>query len=46
MRRRFLTMLLGLPGLGLTAAQAKNATFANPTVFVGLVQWSDKVLTE
>jgi len=24
----------------------KNATFANPTVFVGLVQWADKVLTE
>jgi hypothetical protein len=24
----------------------KNATFANPTIFVGLVQWADKVLTE
>jgi len=24
----------------------KNATFANPTTFVGLVQWADKVLTE
>ena len=24
----------------------KNATFANPAVFVGLVEWADKVLTE
>jgi len=24
----------------------KNATFANPTIFIGLVQWADKVLTE
>jgi len=24
----------------------KNATFATPTVFVGLVEWADKVLTE
>jgi len=26
--------------------EGKNATFANPKVFVGLVQWADKVLTE
>jgi sulfur relay (sulfurtransferase) complex TusBCD TusD component (DsrE family) len=24
----------------------KNATFANPAIFVGLVEWADKVLTE
>jgi hypothetical protein len=24
----------------------KNATFANPTIFVGLVEWADRVLTE
>jgi len=24
----------------------KNASFADPTIFVGLVEWADKVLTE
>jgi hypothetical protein len=24
----------------------KHATFANPAIFVGLVEWADKVLTE
>jgi hypothetical protein len=24
----------------------KNAMFANPAIFVGLVEWADKVLTE
>ena len=24
----------------------KNATFASPTIFVGLVEWADRVLTE
>jgi len=24
----------------------KNASFSNPTIFVGLVEWADKVLTE
>ena len=28
------------------ALEGKNATFANPAIFVGLVQWCDKVLTE
>jgi hypothetical protein len=30
----------------LASTAGKNASFANPTVFVGLVQWADKVLTE
>jgi predicted peroxiredoxin len=25
---------------------AKNAKFGNPTIFVGLVEWADKILTE
>jgi len=24
----------------------KNASFANPTIFVGLVEWAEKVITE
>jgi hypothetical protein len=24
----------------------KNATFANPTIFVQLIEWADKLLTE
>jgi hypothetical protein len=24
----------------------KNATFANPAIFVKLIEWADKVLTE
>lgn len=24
----------------------KNATFGNPTIFVGLIEWADKILTE
>jgi len=24
----------------------KNASFSNPTIFVGLVEWAEKVLTE
>jgi len=24
----------------------KNASFSNPAIFVGLVEWADKVLTE
>jgi len=24
----------------------KNATFSNPSIFVGLVEWADKILTE
>ncbi len=49
MRRRFLASLFAFPGLGLVASAdltGKNATFANPAIFVGLVQWSDKVITE
>jgi hypothetical protein len=26
--------------------EGKNATLATPAIFVGLVQWCDKVLTE
>ena len=50
MRRRFLSLLLGLPAATIAAAtralKGKNATFANPAIFVGLVQWCDKVMTE
>jgi len=24
----------------------KHASFANPTIFVGLVEWAEKVITE
>jgi len=24
----------------------KNASFSDPTIFVGLVEWADKILTE
>jgi hypothetical protein len=33
--------------VGLRRSDAgKNATFANPAIFVSLVEWADKVLTE
>jgi len=29
-----------------TDLTGKNASFSNPAIFVGLVEWADKVLTE
>lgn len=29
-----------------TDLSGKNATFANPAIFVKLVEWADKLLTE
>jgi len=39
-RRQFLAQLLGLPFL------PWGAKFGNPTVFVGLVEWADRIITE
>jgi hypothetical protein len=41
MRRRFMALLAGFADLA-----GKNARFADPTVFVGLVRRSDKIVTE
>jgi hypothetical protein len=52
MRRGFLGRLLALPGLGVAAPAAASAPRSKVLIksawgiFVGLVQWADKVLTE
>ena len=35
-----------LGGANLNKTDLKNASFSNPTILVGLIEWADKILTE
>jgi len=55
-RRTLLSRLAFLPALAGLAARARGVTeqdltqwgakFGNPTIFVGLVEWADRIITE